>query len=123
MTACGIIVSLMLFFASGFLITDLLGPAYNAAILPLKIFCLVLLLFFINSPLATVVQSSDFVSKFLPWGIGNTIANIVLNIIFIPVYGITAAAWIMFLTELTGLFINIYFVKKIYTSQTIASNS
>ena len=46
----------------------------------------------------------------------NTSLNILLNIVFIPYYGLIAASWIMLFTEITGLFINLYFVNKIYRS-------
>lgn len=110
----GIIISFAVFIFSDVLIVALLGTSYIQAIPILKIFSAVLFLFFVNSPLSTVVQSSHFVKKFLPYGFVNTLLNIVLNLIFIPIFGIVAAAWIMLVTEITGLTINIYFVKKLY---------
>lgn len=107
-------VALCMFALSDFLVVGILGPSYEAAIAPLQVFSLVIFLFFINSPLATIVQSSDLLRKFLPFGIANTALNLILNILIVPSFGIIAAAWIMFLTELTGLLINIYFVKKVY---------
>lgn len=113
----GVLFSVIVYFGSEWLIVGLLGPAYSTAIPILQIFSFVLLLFFISSPLATVVQSSRYVSKFLPFGIINTLLNIILNIIFVPKFGIIAASWIMLLTEITGLLINIYFVKKVYETK------
>lgn len=110
-----------LFFAVGvflltpFLIGDLFPRDYLGAIPILRIFSLVILLFFINAPLATVVQSSKLVKLFLPYGIANTLLNIFLNILFIPVFGIIAAAWVMVVSEITGLIINLFFVKKLYS--------
>ena len=115
MTVFGLFVSVSLYLTSNFLITGLLGPAYQSAVIPLQIFSLVLFLFFINSPLATVVQSSDLVGRFLPWGVGNTVLNIVLNVVFVPNFGIVAAALSMLVTEITGLIINLLFIKKIYS--------
>ncbi|MBI2641886.1 polysaccharide biosynthesis C-terminal domain-containing protein [Candidatus Roizmanbacteria bacterium] len=117
MLMTGIIAGLLLFFLSEFLITFLLGTQYNEAVPILKIFSLVVVLFFVNSPLNTVLQSSNIVKKFLPYGFINTALNIVLNIILIPVYGVIAASVVMLLTELTGLFINLYFVRKVYSSR------
>lgn len=109
-----LIVSAIVFIFSDLLILILIGANYSQAIPLLKVFSAVLFLFFINAPLATVVQSSSLINKFLPYGFLNTVLNLVLNIIFVPIYGIIAAAWVMLLTEITGLLINIYFVRKIY---------
>ncbi len=102
---------------SPFLITGLMGPAYADGIPILQILSIVVFLFFFNAPLATFIQSSSLLKKFLPFGIGNTILNIVLNVILIPLYGIQAAAWNMVLTEVLGGVINVYFVKKIYAEK------
>ncbi len=110
----GLIISLLVYLFSPLLITGLLGNPYKEAIPVLKIFSFVLLLFFINAPLATVVQSSNYVNRFLPWGLLNTSLNIILNLMLVPMFGIIAAAWAMLLTEITGLLINIFFLIKIY---------
>ncbi len=102
------------FLLADLLVIRLFGVQYAGATLILKIFSLVLILFFINAPLATIVQSSHLVNKFLPYGIGNTLLNLILNILFIPKFGIIAAAWIMVITEFSGLIINFIFVKKLY---------
>lgn len=114
MTFLGLLVSASLFFLADFLVISLVGSAYNQAVLPLKIFSFVLFLFFVNSPLSTVVQSSNHLKSFLPFGIINTVFNLLLNVIFIPIYGINASAWSMLVTETTGLILNIFFFKKIY---------
>lgn len=114
MSLAGLLISVPVFLTGGSLITAILGDAYIKAIPLLKIFSFVILLFFINSPLSTVVQSSNLVKKFLPFGIVNTLLNIALNIIFIPKYGVTAAAWVMLITETSGLFINLFFVNRLY---------
>ncbi|MBI4009531.1 oligosaccharide flippase family protein [Candidatus Roizmanbacteria bacterium] len=111
----GVIFSLIILIFSDVLIIELLGESYEQAIPILKIFSFVLFLFFLNAPFATVVQSSKLINRFLPYGFLNTLANIGLNLIFIPIYGISAAAWIMLITELSGLLINVYFIKKIYS--------
>ncbi len=115
MVISGLVISISLFFLSNFLIINLIGPAYINAVLPLKIFSFVLFLFFVNAPLSTVVQSSNHLKDFLPYGIANTVLNLVINIAFVPVYGIVAAALAMLITEITGLILNIYFFKKVYS--------
>lgn len=114
MTVVGSIVGFGLYMTSDFLILRILGEQYREATSILRIFSSVLVLFFINSPLSTVVQSSRYIKNFLPYGIANTVFNIGLNLSLVPVFGIHAAAWIMFTTEFTGLVINLYFVKKVY---------
>ena len=108
----GLITSIFLYATSDFLIIGILGEAYKSAVPVMQIFTVVLFLFFINAPLNTVVISSDHLHKFVPWGIANTILNLVLNILLIPFYGIIGAAVAMLVTELTGLLMNVYFVKK-----------
>ena len=110
----GLVLSLAVFFSAPFLIIGLLGAEYVSAIPILKVFSLVLLLFFVNAPLATVIQSSSYLKKFLPYGFANTIVNLVLNFLLVPIYGIQAAAWVMVFTEITGLIVNAVFIKKIY---------
>ncbi|PIV10015.1 hypothetical protein COS31_05110 [Candidatus Roizmanbacteria bacterium CG02_land_8_20_14_3_00_36_15] len=114
MVVSGLIISIFLFFLSNFLVIKLIGPAYGEVIQPLKIFSVVLFLFFVNAPLSTVVQSSNYLKSFLPYGIINTVLNIILNLVLVTRYGIVSAAWVMLITEVTGLLINYYFIKKIY---------
>ena len=114
----GLFIALGLFLTSNFLILKFFTKSYAESVPVLQIFSLVIFLFFLNAPLATVVQSSHLVKTFLPYGIGNTLLNIFLNLVFIPVYGIYAAAWTMVVTELTGLLINVIFIKKLYKSST-----
>lgn len=114
MFVSGAFVSIFVYLGANFLVIGLFGLQYSAAIPILRIFAVVLLLFFINAPLATVVQSSYLVKSFLPYGVLNTLLNISLNILLVPKFGIIAAAWMMALTEITGFLINLHFVKKLY---------
>jgi len=107
-------IAFILFFFSNAIILTFFGTEYVQAVSILQILSIVLFLFFINAPLSTVVQSSHLVKKFLPYGVINTLGNILLNILFIPLFGIAAAACIMLFTEITGLLINYFFIKKLY---------
>lgn len=115
MTVIGIITALCLFISADVLIA-ILGPQYSNALPILRIFSLVSFLFFINAPIATVVQSSKYVKNFLPYGIANTVGNLLLNLMIVPIYGIQGAAWVMAITETTGFLINLFFVRKLYQS-------
>jgi O-antigen/teichoic acid export membrane protein len=114
MTFIGIIISIIVYLNAELFIVGILGEPYISAVPLLKVFSLVLAFFFINAPLNTIVISSSQVNKFLPYGVGNTFLNLALNLMFVPLYGVVAAAWVMLITEVTGLFINIYFVRKVY---------
>jgi len=115
MSLLGLVTAFLVFIFSSRLITFILGNAYSAAIPLLKVFSLVIFLFFINSPLNTIVLSSSQINKFLTYGVGNTLLNIALNIIFVPLFGVTAAAWVMLTTEITGFVINVYFARQVYS--------
>lgn len=110
----GLIISSLLYVFSDFLIIGILGETYRDALPIMQIFSLVVFLFFINAPLNTIVISSDHLHQFVPWGIGNTILNLALNILLLPIYGIVGAALAMLVTEITGFFLNSYFVFKLY---------
>ena len=60
------------------------------------------------------MRASVSVEKFLQFGIANTVLNVVLNVTFIPQFGLLAAAYVMLTTEITGLLINVYFVRKVF---------
>lgn len=110
MGVIGLAFGSILYFLSYPLTIGLLGKSYHETELVVKIFAVVTVLLFLNSPLSTIIQSSTLVKRFLPWGIANTVLNIVLNVLIVPMGGITAAAFVMLFTEATGLFINVYFV-------------
>ena len=101
-----------------FLTVTILGPAYAPATELVRMLAIVSFLFFCNAPLGAVVQSSRLLSAFVPWGIANTALNIALNIVFVPVYGVIAAAYIMIITELIGCAINLWFARKLYQKNT-----
>lgn len=115
MFVIGIFASTVLFLTSDWLVPLVLGSSYSSAVSLVRIFALVVFLFFINSPISTIVQSSKYLNRFLPYGILNTVVNVGLNLLLVPAYGLTAAAWIMVGTELLGLGINLYFLKKVYS--------
>lgn len=114
MGVIGFVAALIVFANSNWLITGLLGKVYAPAVPILQIFSGVIFLFFVNAPLAAVVQSSPLLKQFLPYGAANTAVNLALNIVLVPAYGIVGAAWVMLATEVSGLLINISFVIKRY---------
>ena len=114
MGAIGAAVAGVVMTSASVVILTLHGTTYAASIPILKVLSGSLILFFVNAPLATFVQASDIVKKFLPFGIANTVLNVALNVALIPQFGILAAAYVMLTTEITGLLINVYFVRKVF---------
>ncbi len=114
MAFLGLCVAVFVYYFAEPLVTVILSDKYTNAAPILRIFGVVLILFFINAPISAVVQSSDLVGKFLPFGIFNTLLNLILNAMTIPLYGAEGAAWVMAGSELSGLLINLYFVGKLY---------
>ena len=112
MGGIGALLAILLFFASGPLIDLVFGPEYAPAIVPLQIFSGVLFMNFVNAPLSALVQASHSVRPFTPFAVLNTLANIGLNIVFVPLYGIEAAAWIMLGSEATGFVLGLYFARR-----------
>ncbi len=116
MAFLGVLISICVYLNAYLLVVGILGGSYIDAVPLLQIFSLVLVFFFINAPLNTIVLSSSKLNSFLPFGVGNTFLNLGLNLIFVPIYGVAGAAWVMLTTEIVGLFINLYFVRKVYSS-------
>lgn len=110
----GIFIACSLYLVTPWVVPTLLGTEYLSAIPLINIFCVLLWLFFVNAPMASVVQSSPLVNRFLPFGIANTILNVVLNLLFVQNLGLAATAWIMVFSEVVGMGINIYFVRRHY---------
>ncbi len=106
----GVVTAGVLWVLSALLTKGLLGDAYASSQEIVKVFSLVTIVLFVNSPLSTIVQSSRLIKQFLPWGIANTVVNLGLNVLIVPIAGGIGAAWVMLGTECTGLLINLYFV-------------
>lgn len=112
----GVIVWLGLFLAAPFLIQGIFGDAYASGAWVLRVLSFVAFLFFLNAPLATILQSSSKVRSFLPWGVANTFLNVLLNFVFVYQFGAIGAAYAMLCTEITGFFLNIFFIRSLYSA-------
>ncbi len=115
MFGLGIIVAAGLFISSDFLTTTLMGESYQKSGVILQALSLVVVLFFFNAPLNTVIQSSNQVKKYLPILASMVVVNIVLNLILIPVVGIMGAVIAMIATEAGLVICNLWLANKIYT--------
>ncbi len=114
MSALGLIVGAGMFLASDFLITFLMGPAYAAAAEVLRYFSVVIVLFFFNAPLNTIIQSSKRVKSYVPWLGGVVGLNIVLNLLLVPRLGNMGAVYTMMICEGLLILINLGLVRWIY---------
>lgn len=94
------------------IVTILFGQAFinSAPLLQILIWAVVFM--YLNAPIGNIVNNSEKIYKFIPYAATNTALNIVLNIALIPKYGAKGAAITTLFTEITGLVLAIYLVKK-----------
>lgn len=116
MTLLGLGVATGIYFCADLLTVTLLGPAYAPAAQVLRAFGPVIVLFFFNAPLNTVLQSSDRVRSYIPFLLFSAAVNIILNFLFLPTFGILGSAYAMLVGESLLVAINIFltcnFTKK-----------
>lgn len=107
----GLMLILGIFIATGYWLIlppliNLYLPNYNTAIEVIKILSLTIPLMFIHVPGAQVLLSTDkFLKPILVLSILTLAFNIILNLIFIPQYGVKAAAWVTVLSELLSFIV------------------
>lgn len=100
------------------IIIKLFLPNYLQAIDVIKILALSIPFIFIATPGVQILLSSDkYLRPVLLFSIFTVIFNIVLNFIFIPIFGVLAAAWITVLSDVLSfviffLFIQVKFFKQ-----------
>lgn len=116
MTVLGVLVAGAIFILSDFLTTFLMGASYAPAATILRYFSLVILLFFFNAPLNTVIQSSKKVKSYVPCLALVVALNIALNLYLLPKIGIMGAVYTMMICESSLIVINLLLAKKIYTA-------
>lgn len=68
---------------------------------------------FINAPVGNIIATSNTMIAFLPYAIGNTLLNIVLNFLLIPQYSFMGASFTTLLTEITGFITQLYFANRV----------
>ena len=103
---------------AGFVMADwgvnfLLGSEYLGSIPALKLACLSLVFFFVNSFAGNVIQNSRRVKSFVPWAASNVVVNIGLNLFLIPQFSLVGAVLAKIGSELYGFAINNYWVAKV----------
>lgn len=114
MAGFGLVAGGGLIFLSQPLIPWLLGEAYTPAVPIMQIFGVVVFLFFLNSPLHVMIQSSRYLKQYLPWIFGVVMLNLALNIILLPITGtILTAAWVLVGTQIVTIAVNLIFMRKL----------
>ncbi|MCL2110334.1 oligosaccharide flippase family protein [Microgenomates group bacterium] len=115
MAMTGIVMGGLLFLGAPLVVWILLGESYIAdGVGLLRVFAVIVGLFFINAPLNTVIQSSNYLKKYLPI-FGVVIAlNIVLTIMFIRVWGMMGAAYAMAISQTVLIAANWIVIRKAY---------
>lgn len=114
MTGLGVLVGCSMIFGSQFLTVTLLGEAYAPAAGVLRLFSLVIVLFFFNAPLNTILQSSDHVHTYVPYLLASTIFNLSLNYLLVPHFGMYGSVWAMIGGESLLVIMNTYLVWRQY---------
>lgn len=88
-------------------------PNFSQAVDIVKILSLSIPLMFMMAPGVQVMFSTDKYLKHVLFLSITTLAfNVLLNLIYIPVFGVWAAAWITVLSDLLSLVIFYFFIKK-----------
>ena len=112
MTAAGLAVAVAMVTLSQFLTVTLLGADYAPAAGILRLLAVVVVLFFFNAPLNTVLQSGDRVACYVPFLLGSTLANLGLNWWLVPRLGMYGSVWAMIGGECLLVIVNIYLVWR-----------
>lgn len=96
------------------LIIILIGESFSAAIPVLRIFGVMVFLFFLNSPLNILIQSSNLLKKYLPWIVSLVAINLALTIGAILIFrSIEMAAYVKIVTEIMTIVVNLHFIRKL----------
>jgi O-antigen/teichoic acid export membrane protein len=89
------------------------GATYLPSASALSVLIWALFLMFINAPVGNIIATSKTMHAFLPYAIGNTLLNILLNFLLIPKYSFLGASLTTALTECTGFVIQLYFANRV----------
>ncbi len=90
------------------------GLHYDEASLAFSVLIWGLVLMYLNAPAGTAIQTSDRFYRFVPFAIGNTFLNIVLNLFLIPKYSILGASIAKVTSEITSFIILLTFTSKMF---------
>ncbi|MBD3306098.1 oligosaccharide flippase family protein [candidate division KSB3 bacterium] len=89
------------------------GEAYLPSAPALALLIWALFFIFLNAPVGNIISTSKMIHAFLPYAIGNMLANIGLNLLLIPHYSFLGASFTTLFTECTGFAIQLWFANRI----------
>jgi O-antigen/teichoic acid export membrane protein len=106
MTVAGTVIALMIAAGSEMLTVWLLGPSYAEAATVLRHLAPLVVIFFANAPVNTVLQSHDRVRRYVPYLGLVVIINIALNWLLIPKFELLGAVYAIMAAQLALVGIN-----------------
>jgi O-antigen/teichoic acid export membrane protein len=112
----GVIINIFLFFASGIAIKLIYSDKFENSVLILKIVSFAVTGLALNNLTGVILNGLGLFRENMYVTLTGLILNIILNIIFIPMYGIVAAAVITIFTEYFIFCGDYYFIKNFLTT-------
>lgn len=106
--------AILITFFSTFVIRLIFGEEFIKASLFFVILIWANVLVFTKYPLGYIILSSDKISQWFKFALVSTIIYIVLNLFFIYFYGICGAAWAFLFSEMTSIFLIVYFSRRCF---------
>jgi O-antigen/teichoic acid export membrane protein len=98
--------------AAGAIVDLLLGPAYHAGTSALPVLMAAFVPICIGFVGGNMVLATGLQRRYIYYAVLGLLVNVVLNVIFIPVYGFQAAAWVTLATELVVVSITLVAVLR-----------
>lgn len=98
--------------AAGAIVDLLLGPAYHAGTSALPVLMAAFVPICIGFVGGNMVLATGLQRRYIYYAVLGLVVNVVLNVIFIPVYGFQAAAWVTLATELVVVSITLVAVLR-----------
>lgn len=94
------------------------GDEYLSSAPALSLLIWALFIIFLNAPVGNVIATSKQMHAFLPYAVGNTLLNIILNLFLIPKYSFLGASFTTVFTECTGFALQLWFAHRVLGNAT-----
>jgi O-antigen/teichoic acid export membrane protein len=106
------VMMLFIFVAGGYMIFRFYGSAYFSSTKYLYVLLIAMPGLFFNNFTGVILNSAQKQVSAMNSTLIATVANILINIVFIARYGIIAAVWATIISEYLLLFVQLFFIKK-----------
>ena len=114
----GVLFALITFFGSDYFIVILYSEKYSLAIPVLRILSIMLLFYFLNAILFQTLVAMHKEKIFTLVIVASALLSIAGNVYFLPLYGITSAAWTRVVIEIVSCFgVSVFLLVKISRSK------